>query len=89
MLRPDYTSQYKKDIKLCEKRNYNIELLKDVIALLLTEELLPAKYREHLLLGNYSGYKECHILPNWLLIYKIIPGDMIIFTRTGTHTDLF
>ena len=89
MLLPDYTSQFKKDIKLCERRNYDIGLLKSVIVLLLTGEALPAKYREHLLLGNYSGYKECHILPNWLLIYKIIPGNIIIFTRTGTHADLF
>lgn len=89
MLRPDYTSQFKKDIKLCEKRIYNIELLKNIIVILLTEGLMPSKYREHLLLGNYSGYKECHILPNWLIIYKVIPRNRIIFTRTGTHSDLF
>lgn len=88
MLRPEYTTRFKKDLKIIEKRNLNMELLKDVIRKLCLEEPLPAKNREHNLAGDMSGCKECHISPDWLLIYKIGNG-IIVFERTGTHSDLF
>lgn len=71
-----------------QKRNMNIQLLKDVIQLICNETKLPEKNREHFLSGNWSGYKECHIQPDWLLIYQIGNG-MVVFERTGSHSDLF
>jgi mRNA interferase YafQ len=66
-----YASQFKKDIKLIVKRGYKINLLYEVMKALENEEILDAKYKEHLLIGNYKGYLESHIEPDWLLIYKI------------------
>ncbi len=88
MLKPEYTSKFKKDLKTIEKRKLDIELLKDVIRKLCLEETLPAKNREHLLSGNWSNCRECHIAPDWLLIYQVGNG-IIVFERTGTHSDLF
>ena len=82
------TTQFKKDLKTIEKRNLNMELLKDIIKKLCMEEPLPAKNREHNSIGDMSGCKECHIAPDWLLIYQIGNG-IIVFERTGTHSDLF
>lgn len=88
MRRVNYTSQFKKDIKLASKRGYNMTLLYTVMKALENEEVLDAKYKEHPLFGNYKGYFECHIEPDWLLIYKI-NGHDLYFVRTGTHSDLF
>ena len=82
MLKIRYSNQFKKDYKLIKKRGYNIEKLKEVINLLVQDKRLPVKYREHYLTGNYKGFKECHIGPDWLLIYKTV-------LRTGSHSDLF
>ena len=88
MLKPEYTTKFKKDLKLVEKRNLDIELLKDIIKKLCLEEPLPAKNKDHNLSGDWSGCRECHILPDWLLIYQTGNG-IIVFERTGTHSDLF
>lgn len=84
------TTQFKKDYKLAVKRGLKISLLKDVIAALAMGETLPDKNRDHALTGNWIGHRECHILPDWLLIYRI-EDDVLVLTlaRTGTHSDLF
>ena len=84
------TTLFKKDFKLAMKRGLNIELLENVIALLSMGELLPEKNKDHALTGNWVGHRECHILPDWLLIYRI-EDDVLVLTlaRTGTHSDLF
>lgn len=84
------TSQFKKDYKLAKKRGLKLELLKDVIAKLAMGEALPEKNRDHALTGNWVGHRECHIQPDWLLVYRI-EDDVLVLTlaRTGTHSDLF
>jgi len=88
MRRISYTNQFKKDVNLILKRGYKMSSLYIVMKALENEEVLDSKYKEHQLLGNYKGYLECHIEPNWLLIYKI-SGQDLYFARTGTHSDLF
>jgi mRNA interferase YafQ len=88
MLEAVYTKRFAKDMKLAKKRGKDLEKIKHVIELLLNKEDLPLKYHNHWLTGDYSNRRECHIEPDWLLIYK--PGkNEIIFERTGTHSDLF
>jgi mRNA interferase YafQ len=82
------TSQFKKDVKRMEKRGKKFEEFKEVIRELAAEETLEAKYRDHVLVGQYKGTRECHIEPDWLLIYEK-DGSELILVRTGTHTDLF
>lgn len=84
------TSQFKKDYKLAKKRGYDISLLEEVLESLRKGEKLEERLRDHALGGWYLGFRECHILPDWLLIYAI-DGDRLILTavRTGTHSDLF
>ena len=84
------TSKFRKDYKRVKKRGYNISLLEEVISSLLNQEQLEEKFRDHELVGNYSGFRKCHILPDWLLIYSV-DNDKLILTasRTGTHSDLF
>ena len=88
MLTADYTSQFKKDYKLAIKRKFDILLLDIIICDLINEIPLQKNHKDHPLSGNYKGYRECHIKPNWLLIYQIGNG-VIVFERTGTHSDLF
>lgn len=84
------TSQFKKDYKLAMKRGPDISLLEDIIAKLALGESLPEKNRDHALNGNWNGYRECHILPDWLLIYKLEDNVLILtLARTGTHSNLF
>ena len=84
------TSQFKKDYKLAMKRGLDISLLEDLIAKLAVGESLPEKNRDHALSGNWNGYRECHILPDWLLIYKLEDNILILtLARTGTHSNLF
>ena len=87
-LTPLFTKQFKQDLKLCKKRNCEIDKIKEIMTLLIGEITLPTRNRDHILVGNYKGRRECHIAPDWLLIYKI-DKDCIIFERTGTHSDLF
>lgn len=88
MLIPEYTNQFKKDIKLVKKRNWDLEDLKELIRKRCDEESLPANNREHSLSGNWQGCYECHIRPDWLLIYQK-NNNRIVFDRTGSHSDLF
>ena len=88
MYKPAYTTQFAKDVKRVGKRGKNPEKLKLIIRTLLLGEPLDAIHRNHKLIGNYAGRRECHIEADWLLIYKI-QGDLIVFERTGTHSDLF
>lgn len=82
--------QFKQDYKLCKTRGLNINLLNEVIYTLVYKQSPDIKYRDHTLIGNYKGYRECHIQSDWLLIYKIIDKEnLIVFTRTGSHNDLF
>ena len=85
-----WTGQFKKDYKLARKRNLKIELLDEIIRKLSRGEVLSQENRDHALSGNWSGYRECHVQPDWLLIYRIEEGLLILtLTRTGTHSDLF
>ena len=88
MLKPFYTTQFRRDYKLQQKRHKDIDILDDIIQALVKEEPLPAANKDHPLQGDYKGYRECHAGPDWLLIYKV-EGDGIYFIRTGTHSDLF
>lgn len=84
------TGQFRRDYKRIKKRGYDTKLLEEVIGTLLAEQVLAERYRDHLLSGNYTGFRECHILPDWLLIYAIDQGKLILTaSRTGTHSDLF
>lgn len=88
MLEITPTGQFRKDFKLCKKRGYDMSLLKQVIDSLAVPEALPEKNRDHNLRGNYINKRECHILPDWLLIYRV-EADRLLLYRTGTHSDLF
>ena len=84
------TNRFKKDLKLCKSRGYDINLITEIIKKLANGEKLEEKNKDHDLSGNWSGYRECHIQPDWLLIYKIDGNELILYlTRTGTHSDLF
>ena len=90
MLQLETTRQFRKDYKRVKKRGYDISLLENVIQTLLEEKTLSEKYRDHTLVGNYAGFRECHILPDWLLIYAVKQDTLVLTTsRTGTHSDLF
>jgi len=90
MLVPIYTKQFEKDLKLSQKRGKDLEKMKDIIEMLLNNQPLPLKCRDHWLSGNYAGRRECHIEPDWLLVYKPLHDeDAIMFDRLGTHSDLF
>jgi mRNA interferase YafQ len=88
MLNSSYTTQFKRDYKLQLKRHKNLDLLDKIITALVNEEKLPEHNKDHRLHGDYSEHRECHITPDWLLIYKIEKNE-IYFVRTGTHSDLF
>lgn len=84
------TSKFRKDLKLAKKKGLNIALLQEVVDVLASGEKLSEKHRDHALTGDWESFRECHIQPDWLLIYKI-SGDSLILTlvRIGTHSDLF
>ena len=84
------SGSFKRDLKTAIKRGYNIELLNIVVDALAAGEPLPEKYNDHSLAGKFNGCRECHITPDWLLIYEVSDSDVILYlTRTGTHSDLF
>ena len=84
------TTKFQKDLKRIEKRGYKIDLLTEVIKKLAAGKVLDAKYNDHPLKGQYKGCRECHITPDWLLIYEVVENTLILYlTRTGTHSDLF
>lgn len=84
------TTQFRKDYKLAMKRGLKVSFLDQIIARLALGEPLDEKNRDHALSGNWAGHRECHILPNWLLIYRL-ENDVLVLTlvRTGSHSDLF
>ena len=85
-----YTSQFRKDYKLAGKRGLEIDLLKKVVALIANGYRLPATYKDHALSGNWAGHRECHIRPDWLLIYRIDENILVLtLVRTGTHSEIF
>lgn len=84
------SNQFKKDLKTAKKRGYNLDLLDEVVTKLSNMQPLEAKNRDHELSGIYKGFRECHIQPDWLLVYRINNNDLILFlSRTGNHSDLF
>lgn len=92
MLKPEFSGQFKKDYKLALKRGCDPKKLERVITLLCQEEPLPASYRDHALVNsrNYKNVRECHIQPDWLLVYRIVQDRLVLqLLRTGTHSDLF
>jgi mRNA interferase YafQ len=90
MYKISFTNKFKKDYKLCKKRGYDIALLEEVISLLVKNGKLPSKYKPHILKGNYDGLWECHLKPDWLLIWLQDDNELtLLLTNTGTHSDLF
>lgn len=88
--RIEETARFKRDFKRMLKQRRNMEKLKQVVSILASGEELPAKNQDHILQGDYVGFRECHIEPDWLLVYKI-QDDVLILTlqRTGSHSELF
>jgi len=82
------TNQFKKDVKKAGKRGKDLDKLKTLISLLMHQTPLPAAYQDHPLRGNWKGYRDAHIEPDWLLLYRV-EGDELLLARTGTHADLF
>lgn len=90
MLEVVLSNQFRRDLKLAAKRGYDLDLLDAVVTKLANKETLPEKYRDHNLTGKYTGFRECHVLPDWLLVYRADDTELILFlSRTGTHADLF
>ena len=84
------TAQFKKDFKLAERQGLDMDELKKIILILANGEVLPEEYKDHELKGDYKGHRECHIDPDWLLIYKITESVLVLsLVRTGTHSRLF
>ena len=84
------SNQFKKDLKLAVKRGLKIEKLRDVVNVLARQESLDEKHRDHALVGQYRGFRECHVEPDWLLIYRINEEELVLLLfRTGSHADLF
>ncbi len=90
MLEVILSNRFRRDLKLAAKRGRDLKLLDDVVTRLAQQEPLPEKNRDHSLTGDYIGFRECHIQPDWLLIYRVDGEALILFlSRTGTHSDLF
>ena len=84
------TNQFQKDLKRMKKRGMDLSLLKRVLEILQAQKELEGKYRDHALTGNYSGFRECHVQPDWLLVYTVHAEELILVaSRTGSHSDLF
>ncbi len=84
------SNRFKKDLKLVKKRGLKIDNLRNVVNTLAAEEKLDEKYRDHALTGDYRGFRECHVEPDWLLVYRVDQDELELFLfRTGTHSDLF
>lgn len=85
-----FTTQFKKDLKLAKKQNKNLDKLFEVVNILANGDNLDAKYRDHDLSGNYKGTRECHIEPDWLLVYEIRDEVLVLMLyRLGSHSNLF
>jgi len=88
LLQVEYSNAFKKDIKRIQRRGKDIKKFKKITDLLINKKSLPQKYRDHILIGNYNKHRECHIEPDWLLIYRI-EASILFFERMGSHADLF
>ncbi len=88
MLQLSYTKQFQRDLKKIKKRGKNVDKIKSTIENLVYKRKLADRFKDHKLIGNYQNRRECHIEPDWLLIYKLTSQE-IIFERTGSHSDLF
>lgn len=88
MYAPVYTNQFAKDVSRCQRRGKNLEKLKIIVRTLLKGETLDPVHRDHRLIGNFTGRRECHIESDWLIIYRV-ESDRMYFERMGTHSDLF
>lgn len=90
MLTIKYETSFKRDYKRIKRRGYDLSLMEEVIDLLVQRRSLPERYKDHSLIGDYAGCRECHITPDWLLVYQINQDQLIlVLTRTGSHSDLF
>ncbi|WP_294370383.1 type II toxin-antitoxin system YafQ family toxin [Ruminococcus sp.] len=90
MLTIKYHTLFKKDFKRIKKRGYDISRLEKIVELLANEVPLPEQFKDHNLSGNYNGFRECHIAPDWLLIYQVSNNELVlVLSRTGSHSDLF
>ena len=90
MLTIKYHTMFKKDFKRIKKRGYDISRLEKIVELLANEVPLPEQFKDHNLSGNYNGFRECHIAPDWLLIYQVNNNELVlVLSRTGAHSDLF
>jgi len=90
VLQIEYTAQFKRDLKRSKRRGKTMDKLVDVMNKIVHQTPLSSTLKDHALRGNYAGYRECHVEPDWLLIYKVILDEsVVIFTRTGSHADLF
>ena len=88
MLTPIYTGQFGRDVKKAQKRGKDLDKLKTIVSKIIHQETLDPKYKDHKLVGSFAGRRDCHIEPDWLLIYKL-EKERVIFERTGTHSDSF
>lgn len=88
MLKINSSGRFKKDLRICQKRGYDLRLLEAVIDILRIPDQLPIQNKDHFLKGDYLGRRECYIAPDWLLIYEIYEDELYL-VRTGTHSDLF
>ena len=82
------TTRFRRDVRRMQRHGKDLEKLKCVLQILVTGEVLPALYRDHVLVGQYRGTRECHIEPDWLLIYELAETEIVLI-RTGSHSDLF
>ena len=90
MLTIKYHTMFKKDFKKIKKRGYDISRLEKIVELLANDVPLPEQFKDHNLSGNYNGFRECHIAPDWLLIYQVNNNELVlVLSRTGSHSDLF
>ena len=90
MLTIKYHTLFKKDFKRIKKRGYDISRLEKIVELLANEVPLPEQFKDHNLSGNYIGFRECHIAPDWLLIYQVDNNELVlVLSRTGSHSNLF
>ena len=90
MLTIKYHTMFKKYFKRIKKRGYDISRLEKIVELLANEVPLPEQFKDHNLSGNYNSFRECHIAPDWLLIYQVNNNELVlVLSRTGSHSDLF
>lgn len=89
MRRPSFTNQFQRDARLAKRRGKDMGKLEALVRLLTAGENLPPRYRDHPLSGNFAGRRDCHLEPDWLVIYRFVSEDEVRFERTGTHSDLF